>query len=178
MCPPFRSPPSLPVLLGQDSVSRTLDATGFPNKIIINNNIINVTVSILYRALDIPPKDKNELNEFLSILDPDDEGYADYSSFVAICALKLHARDQGSETHIRDVDDAFGLFTGTDEDGQPQSSAITLAHLRRVAAVLKEEVDDELLRDMILEANGGAGVGKGVKKGEFEKVMKRAGVWR
>lgn len=129
-------------------------------------------------ALDIPPKDKAELNEFLSILDPDNEGYADYPSFVAICALKFHARDQGSETHIREVDDAFGLFTGTNEDGEPQSSVITLAHLRRVAAVLKEEVDDELLRDMILEANGGAGVGKGVRKGDFEKVMKRAGVWR
>lgn len=130
-------------------------------------------------ALDIPPKDKNELNEFLSILDPEDEGYADYPSFVAICALKLHARDAGgSETHVREVDDAFGLFTGTNQDGEPQSGVITLAHLRRVAAVLKEEVDDDLLRDMILEANGGAGVGKGVRKGDFEKVMKRAGVWR
>lgn len=53
-----------------------------------------------------------------------------------------------------------------------------MAHLRRVAAVLKEEVDDDLLKDMILEANGGAGVGRGVKKNEFENVMKRAGVWR
>lgn len=98
---------------------------------------------------------------------------------MAICALKLHARDHGAETRTREVDDAFGLFTGADEaTGAPQSSVITLAHLRRVAAVLKEEVDDELLRDMILEANGGAGVGKGVRKGEFEKVMRRAGVWK
>lgn len=97
---------------------------------------------------------------------------------MAICALKLHARDQGSSAHTREVDDAFGLFTGTDEDGEPQSSVITMAHLRRVAAVLKEEVDEELLRDMILEANGGAGVGRGVRKGEFERVLQRAGVWR
>lgn len=76
------------------------------------------------------------------------------------------------------MNDAFGLFTGTDAEGEPQSSVITMAHLRRVAAVLKEEVDDDLLKDMILEANGGAGVGRGVKKNEFENVMKRAGVWR
>ncbi|ROW06191.1 hypothetical protein VMCG_04519 [Cytospora schulzeri] len=140
-------------------------------------------------ALDIPPKDKDELAEFTEILDPDDEGYATYPSFVAICALKLHARDQTSETHVSEVDEAFSLFTGTGTTGggggggasqqqQQQSSVITMAHLRRVAAVLKEEVDDDLLRDMILEANGGAGVGRGVKKGDFENVMRRAGVWR
>ncbi|KAF3770783.1 hypothetical protein M406DRAFT_320503 [Cryphonectria parasitica EP155] len=130
-------------------------------------------------ALDIPPKDKHELAEFTSILDPDDEGYANYPSFVAICALKFHARDHGAGAHAREVDEAFGLFTGTDEDGAPLSTAITLAHLRRVAVLLKEETaDDDLLRDMILEANGGSGVGKGVRKGDFENVMKRAGVWR
>jgi len=31
---------------------------------------------------------------------------------------------------------------------------------------------------MILEANGGKGVGRGVEKGEFEGIMRRAGVWR
>ncbi|CAN8095845.1 unnamed protein product [Discula destructiva] len=134
-------------------------------------------------ALDIPPKDKHELAEFTAILDPEDEGYTNFASFVAICALKLHARDDQADDpdtqHAREVDGAFGLFTGTDAaTGAPQSSAITMAHLRRVAAVLKEDVDDELLRDMILEANGGAGVGRGVKKGEFEKVMVRAGVWK
>lgn len=126
------------------------------------------------RALDIPPKDKDELAEFTEILDPDDEGFANYPSFVAICALKLHARDQTSDAHAHEVDEAFALFTGTSGEG----GVITVAHLKRVAAVLKEEVDDALLRDMILEANGGAGVGKGVKKSEFDHVMRRAGVWR
>ena len=55
---------------------------------------------------------------------------------------------------------------------------ITLATLRRVASVLKEEVDDELLRRMILEANGGAGVAQGVNRHEFEGIMRRAGIWR
>ncbi|KAH8891348.1 calmodulin [Thozetella sp. PMI_491] len=125
-------------------------------------------------ALGIPPKDKTELAEFTSILDPEDEGFATYPSFVAICALKLHAREHTSEAHLAEVDEAFSLFTG----GQPTAPAITVTHLRRVAAVLKEEITDDLLRDMILEANGGAGVNQGVKKDEFDSVMRRAGVWR
>lgn len=135
-------------------------------------------------ALGIPPRDKDELAEFTSILDPDDEGFATYPSFVAICALKLQARDQTSEAHLREVDEAFALFTGStlDEDhsyDDDRHPAITLTDLKRVAAVLKQEdVSDELLRDMILEANGGAGVGRGVKKDEFDAVMRRAGVWR
>lgn len=55
---------------------------------------------------------------------------------------------------------------------------ITLANLKKVAMELKEDVSDDLLKDMILEANGGAGVGKGVGKEDFEDVMRRAGVWR
>ena len=55
---------------------------------------------------------------------------------------------------------------------------ITMGMLKRVAASLKEDVSDELLRDMILEANGGAGVGNGVGRDEFAEVMRRAGVWR
>lgn len=47
-----------------------------------------------------------------------------------------------------------------------------------MAAVLKEDVDEDLLKDMILEANGGAGVVRGVKIDEFDEVMRRAGVWR
>lgn len=92
---------------------------------------------------------------------------------MAICALKLHSRDR--EDVQGEVDDAFRLFTGAADgvDGR-----ITLAHLKRVAAVLKEEVDEAVLRDMILEANGGAGVGTGVGREEFEGVMRRAGVWR
>jgi hypothetical protein len=50
--------------------------------------------------------------------------------------------------------------------------------LKRVAATLKEDVNDDLLRDMILEANGGSGVREGVSREEFAEVMKRAGVWR
>jgi hydroxyacylglutathione hydrolase len=55
---------------------------------------------------------------------------------------------------------------------------ITMGMLKRVAAALKEDVSDDLLRDMILEANRGAGIGEGVGKDEFAGVMRRAGVWR
>lgn len=126
-------------------------------------------------ALGIPPSDKAELSQFTSVLDPDDEGFATYASFVAVCALKLHAREHTSEEHAREVDEAFALFAG----GAADAPAITMAHLKRVAAVLREDdISEDLLRDMILEANGGGGIGRGVKKDEFDNVMRRAGVWR
>ncbi|CAL3972061.1 unnamed protein product [Diplocarpon coronariae] len=124
------------------------------------------------KALGIAP-DPDELEEFISILDPDEEGFAVYSSFVAICALKFHNRTRTSDSHAKEVDEAFQLFTGSGGEGK-----ITLATLRRVAKLLKEDVDDELMRRMILEANGGAGVAKGVEKDEFEGIMRKAGVWR
>lgn len=156
-------------------------------------------------ALGIPPKSNSELREFTSILDPEDEGFATYPSFLAICAIKLSSRDRTSEAHMREVDEAFALFVGRsvqeiarlhddhndnddydygqyeeeEVDGkEKEEPVITLAHLKRVAAVLKENVSEELLRDMILEANGGTGVGKGVRREEFDGVMRRAGVWR
>ncbi|OTA61099.1 calmodulin [Hypoxylon sp. EC38] len=121
-------------------------------------------------ALGIPPT-KPELKEFLEILDPDDEGYASYEPFVAICALKLHAKDDSGPAS-EEVDEAFRLFTGGGD------GPLTLAHLKRVAMTLKQDVDEQLLKDMILEANGGAGVGKGVARSEFEEVMRRAGAWK
>ncbi|RFU31257.1 hypothetical protein B7463_g5053, partial [Scytalidium lignicola] len=127
-------------------------------------------------ALDIHPT-PSELAEFTSILDPDGEGYAIYSSFLAICALKFHARTRTSDSHNQEVEEAFRLFmNGGASSGE--EGKITLASLKRVARALKEDVEEDLLRDMILEANGGVGVGKGVNKEEFEGVMRRAGVWR
>ncbi len=122
-------------------------------------------------ALNIPPL-PSELPDFLSILDPDSEGIAPYSSFVAICALKMHAKKDDNAAKEEEVEEAFHLFTNGTE------GPITMTMLKRVAASLKEDVSEDLLRDMILEANGGVGVGRGVRKEEFEVVMRRAGVWR
>lgn len=55
-----------------------------------------------------------------------------------------------------------------------------MGHLKRVARELREEVPEQVLRDMILEANGGGGnseVQRGVDVKEFEGVMRRAGVF-
>lgn len=113
--------------------------------------------------------------------------------------------EEGGEGHREELEEAYALFTsgrgaegGRDGDGGGEAEVITLGDLRRVAALLRldakgrgEEgreggkgkgdglvVTDELLRDMILEANGGAGVGRGVRKEEFDGVLRRAGVWR
>lgn len=93
--------------------------------------------------------------------------------------MKLHQRDDdsGNEAHDAEVREAFDLFTGGGQQGGQQET-LTVAHLRRVAMTLKQDVPEDLLRDMVLEANHGAGVGKGVGRREFEEVMRRAGVWK
>ncbi|KAI9687788.1 MAG: hypothetical protein M1822_001868 [Bathelium mastoideum] len=124
-------------------------------------------------ALNLPPSSAAELREITSTLDPASTGIATFPHFVAVAALKLHARDSNSSTEEREAEvaAAFRLFTGG------EGEVITLAHLRRVARELREEVDERVLRDMIVEANGGEGVGRGVGVGEFEGVMRRAGVF-
>ncbi|TGJ86189.1 hypothetical protein E0Z10_g2595 [Xylaria hypoxylon] len=139
-----------------------------------------------HSALGLPPS-KPELKEFLSIMDPDDDGHATYEPFLAICALKLHARDEGDGPDSAEVEEAFRLFTGAGSSAGGSGAGgfvggdadlLTLAHLKRIAMTLKQDVDEALLRDMILEANGGAGVGRGVSMSEFEEVMRRAGAWK
>jgi len=73
---------------------------------------------------------------------------------------------------MEEVEAAYKLFTrGSDVP-------INIFHLKRVAKELKEEVSDEILRNMILEANGGAGVNRGVGLEDFKAVMTRAGVFQ
>ncbi|KAF5879551.1 putative ef-hand superfamily ca2+-modulated protein [Botrytis fragariae] len=133
-------------------------------------------------ALGLTPT-PSELREYHSILDPEDEGFTVYRHFVAICAIKFHSRTRTSDSHKKDVDDAFRLFSNAGQKkggsgGGEDMGKITLATLKRVARVLKEDVDEDLLVSMLLEANGGQGVGKGVERDEFEDVMRRAGMWR
>ena len=122
-----------------------------------------------FRAQGIAPSSPSELGEFIEILDPESDGYVTFPNFIAVCALKINSRSE--ESKDEEVSDAFRLFTrGTD-------GPITVHHLRRIAKELKEEVGDEMLRNMILEANGGAGVSKGVGIEDFQGVMTRAGVF-
>ncbi|ODM15667.1 hypothetical protein SI65_08901 [Aspergillus cristatus] len=123
-------------------------------------------------ALNLPPSDSSELQTILSATDPTNTGYVPYGPFVAVAAAKLHSRDEIDEDAVAaEVDAAYRLFTrGSD-------GPITLNHLKRIARELKEDsVGEELLRDMILEANGG-GVGEGVTREQFRDVMDRAGVF-
>ncbi|CAG8259332.1 unnamed protein product [Penicillium salamii] len=121
-------------------------------------------------ALGLPPTDSSELAEIISALDPTSCGFVPYSPFVSIAAAKLHSRDDDAVS--AEVDDAYQLFTrGT-------RGPITLSHLRRIARDLKEDsVGDDLLKDMILEGNGGAGLSTGVTLEQFHDVMTRAGVF-
>ncbi|KAF2489746.1 hypothetical protein BU16DRAFT_518352 [Lophium mytilinum] len=148
-------------------------------------------------ALSLPPS-KNSVKEILSTLDPLSTGLVPFIPFLSYAAICIHDREPGSAspsaspestsrkakgkqkattapstTSQRDVNEAYALFTR----GNP--GPITLAHLRRVAKELREEVDDEVLRDMIREANGNVAAGAlgGVGVEEFEGVMRRAGVF-
>ena len=124
----------------------------------------------MYRALGLPPSDSSELYSILSALDPTRSGHVPYAPFLSVAAAKLRSRDD--DDTAAEADAAFRLFTrGSD-------GPITLGHLRRIARELKEDsVGEDLLRDMVLEANGGAGVNDGVSLEQFHDVMMRAGVF-
>jgi Ca2+-binding EF-hand superfamily protein len=96
----------------------------------------------------------------------------------------MHTKEEGSEgdddedyqaeSNVEEVSAAYKLFT------HGGAGPITIAHLRRVAKELREDVPDDVLKDMILEANGGVkSKGReagGVSLEDFESVMKRAGL--
>ncbi|KAK5013162.1 hypothetical protein LTR16_004436 [Cryomyces antarcticus] len=122
-------------------------------------------------ALNTPPTSPRELAQILSTLDPSSSGHVPYRHFVAVAALKLHARSHDPDALSAEVAAAFNLFTKGDGD------RITLAHLKRVARELREDVGENVLRDMLREAGETDGRGGGVGLEEFEGVMRRAGVF-
>jgi Ca2+-binding EF-hand superfamily protein len=120
-------------------------------------------------ALNAPPTDNDELQEIIETVDPDNTGSVSYEHFVAVAALKLHAKHEDPDALNEEVVKAYHLFTkGAERE-------ITLNDLRRVARELREDVPDNVLKDMIREATGG-GLG-GVGMEDFEGVMRRAGVF-
>ncbi|KAK4631337.1 Caltractin [Fulvia fulva] len=120
-------------------------------------------------ALNAPPQDQDTLNEYLDIADPDEAGVITYEHFLPIAAIALNSRDDDPDALNEEVTKAYGLFT-KGEDRQ-----ITLHDLRRVTKELREDVPDNILKDMIREATAGA-LG-GVSMEDFESVMRRAGVF-
>ncbi|KAF2736026.1 EF-hand [Polyplosphaeria fusca] len=135
-------------------------------------------------SLNLAPA-KSELPEILATIDPLTTGFVPFVPFLAYAAIALHTKEDASdddedeneyeqESSVEEVRAAYKLFT----HGGP--GPITLAHLRRVAKELREDVPEDVLKDMMLEANGGVrGKGRdvgGVGLEEFESVMKRAGL--
>ncbi|KAF1957700.1 EF-hand superfamily Ca2+-modulated protein [Byssothecium circinans] len=140
-------------------------------------------------SLNLTPN-KSELPEILSTIDPLRTGVVEFIPFLSYAAIAIHSKDDESdeeddededddeyrESNAQEVQAAYHLFT------HGGAGPITLAHLRRVAKELREDVPDSVLKDMILEANMGVkGKGKGRDVGgvgieEFESVMKRAGL--
>jgi Ca2+-binding EF-hand superfamily protein len=125
-------------------------------------------------ALNAPPRDNAELQELIETVDPEDSGWIPYEHFVAIAALKIHARhddeDDNPDAVNEEVAKAYRLFT------KGEDRAVTMADLRRVAKELREEIPENVLKDMVREATGG-GLGP-VEMDDFEGVMRRAGVIR
>ncbi|QRD84910.1 hypothetical protein F9C07_2234843 [Aspergillus flavus] len=187
MPPKKRSAPSAPKKARQSKLAKAHDisateeneikevfqlfatsAADFPNEkegVIAREDVRKALV-----ALGLAPADSRELHDILAAVDPTTTGYVLYEPFVAVAAAKLRSRDE--DAMAAEVDAAYQLFTRN--TGGP----ITLGHLRRIARELKEDgLGDELLRDMILEANGGAGLEAGVSLEQFHDVMTRAGVF-
>jgi Ca2+-binding EF-hand superfamily protein len=133
--------------------------------------------------LNLAP-DKSEIPSILATIDPLDTGFVEFIPFLSYAAIAMHTKEDGSdededdenhaESNAEEVSAAYKLFT------HGAAGPITVAHLRRVAKELREDVSDDVLKDMILEANGGVkGTGRdigGVSLEEFESVMKRAGL--
>lgn len=115
-----------------------------------------------------------EVPEIIETLDPGDEKYVTYEHFLAYAALsRHHGDDEDDEERGAEVREAYALFT----DGH--AGPITLRDLRRIARILKEDVSDDTLKDMLSEASGESADGwrTGVNLEDFERVMKRAGVF-
>jgi Ca2+-binding EF-hand superfamily protein len=136
-----------------------------------------------YSSLNLAP-DKSEVSSILATIDPLNTGFVEFIPFLSYAAIAMHTKEEGSEddedeefqaeSNAEEVSAAYRLFT------HGSSGPITVAHLKRVAKELREDVPDDVLKDMILEANGGVkGQGShvgGVSLEEFESVMKRAGL--
>ncbi|KIW03647.1 hypothetical protein, variant [Verruconis gallopava] len=119
----------------------------------------------------------SELPEIIETLDPSDEKYVTYEHFLAYVALVRYNNPQDDDEHHAEreaeVHEAYALFTNN------HTGPITLRDLKRVAKILKEDVSDDVLKDMLCEANGEGKDGwrKGVSLEDFKSVMRRAGVF-
>ncbi|KXT10625.1 hypothetical protein AC579_6626 [Pseudocercospora musae] len=122
-------------------------------------------------ALNAPPANTADLQELLEVADPEDSGWVPFEHFLPVAALQLNRvkGEADEERQQEEVDKAYALFVNG------QDRPITIADLKRISKELREDVPDNVLKDMIREATGGS-LG-GVSKENFESVMRRAGVF-
>ncbi|EME85727.1 uncharacterized protein MYCFIDRAFT_186232 [Pseudocercospora fijiensis CIRAD86] len=122
-------------------------------------------------ALNAPPANNADLQELLEVADPENAGWVPFEHFLPVAALQLNRAkgDEDEERQQEEVDKAYNLFV------KGQDRPITIADLKRISKELREDVPDNVLKDMIREATGGS-LG-GVGKEDFESVMRRAGVF-
>ncbi|KAK5094284.1 hypothetical protein LTR70_004176 [Exophiala xenobiotica] len=112
-------------------------------------------VKMVMIALGIEPKSQKDMDEYIEILDPESEGYVTYTHFVELAAIQIN--NKSDETKDEEVEKAFKLFTS--------------------GGLLNQDVGDDVLKAMIVEANGGNNVGSGVDMEHFREVMSRAGIF-
>jgi Ca2+-binding EF-hand superfamily protein len=107
------------------------------------------------RALGFEPKE-DEIKKLLSSVNQSDEdetnkkGYSadtiDFDKFLKIMSAKLRESEEIDKL-------AVGFFSFCDNTLSEQDKYITLSSLRAVAKTLNEEVSDEELKEMMIEAN-------------------------
>lgn len=139
----------------------------------------DVKKALAAQGLKLKPSD---LTEAVEILDPESEGIVTFEQFFEVSAIyQNQTNDSGddsdgndgeSSAHQTEIEEAFKLFT------KGYNRPITVQDLREVARTLKEDVDESVLRAMILEANGNKGVSSGVNRDDFADVAARAGALR
>ncbi|KAF2112966.1 EF-hand protein [Lophiotrema nucula] len=136
-------------------------------------------------SLNLTP-DKSEVPSILETIDPLGTGFIPFIPFLSYASIALHTKEEGSDDNEDEEDEGYQQESNEEEVRAAYklfthggAGPITLAHLRRVAKELREEVPDDVLRDMLREANGGVGKGRdagSVGLEDFEQVMKRAGL--
>lgn len=126
-------------------------------------------IKLVMTALGIAPKSQADMEEYLEILDPEGDGYVTYAHFIELAAIQINSKSD--ETKDEEVEEAYKLFTSGGD------RPIAFHDLRRIANLLNQEVSDDVLKAMILEANKSGNVGTGVNMEQFREVMSRAGVF-
>ncbi|KAL8717993.1 MAG: hypothetical protein Q9181_008248, partial [Wetmoreana brouardii] len=108
-----------------------------------DRNLPSTSLRPALKALGIKPS-KKEFEEILDAADPDDSGEISYEAFMGVAALLLER--QSPDDRQAEVDEAFNLFLGEGRGGRGEAGdeqRITMDTLKRVAKVLKEDVDEQ-----------------------------------